>query len=213
MKQFPDQIPEWIFDLSSLQAYQSLSQEQKNAVNEWMDASEYDDLYLASQFLSDSADVSAPQIVEKKPVFKRPWTHRLTTVRIWQAACVILATTLVFVLTRKPQTLPAEILVKKEIIRDTLYIDRPVQLPAAVTRVQAPSAQSFRSVPAIPAVPKIASSITKIESNRSSSPDTVFRTPEIPILAIDNLNDVKNRPKRTSRIQDSMERQFPLVSL
>lgn len=213
MKQFPEQIPEWLFDLSSLHAYESLSQEQKKAVNEWMDASEYDELYLASQFLSDSAEVSAPKLVEKKPAIVKPWFQHANKLRIWQAACVILAATLVFLLNRKPTSQPAEIVVKKEIIRDTLYLDRPVQLPISVTKGQTPSGQSFRSQPRNPAVPKITSSNTDIVSSRTPSPDTVFRTPEIPILAIDNLNDVKNRPKRTSRIQDSMERQFPLVSL
>lgn len=213
MKQFPEQIPEWLFDLSSVHPFESLSQEQKKAVHVWMDSSEYDELYRASQFLSDSAAVSAPASAEKKSAFVRPWIPRVNKLQIWQAACVILAATLAFVFSRKPQSLPAEILVKKEIIRDTLYLERAVQLPISITKVQAPTGQSFRSLHAKPVVANNTTSFPDKALTKSSSPDTVSRTPEIPILAIENLNDLKNRPKRTSRIQDSMERQFPLVSL
>lgn len=127
---------------------------------------------------------------------------RIQRMYIWQAAAVVLfCSTLYFAFRPQQNGLPFAV----QVLHDTIYHTKVVYDTLAIVKTEKPAKPNRRSAPAV---------ATHKQTRYTDGPiPGIGVSGNLDIVKLNTIDDHRNQPKRNSRKDDSLERNFKFVRL
>lgn len=199
MKTTPKDLPAEWFDWLEACDFDQLSEAQQKIVLAVCEPEEYQELRQTYQLLQTDALLQTERM-ETATGEKPRWS--LHVLRFWQAACVVLCCSTLYFAYRPAQQTTTEV---ARIVHDTIY--QTVQAPALPdTPEQSVKPEHKRLVQH-----KIHKPIVQQHTLPPAEKQTT--SGEVYVVEVHTLDDRRNQPKRNSRKNDSLERNFRFVRL